>query len=88
MNAQGETEKLAENLLNELDCDFDSDQFFIPEWKPQDCAMAIRWLKSQVWESFSVSFEVDAANKKFISNHDKRILSSFRATDNTFAGKV
>ncbi len=64
MNVKEEAEKLAEDLLHELGGNSESYQFLIPDWEPQDCAMAIRWLKSQIWEGFSVSFKVDATDKK------------------------
>ncbi|MCL9782690.1 hypothetical protein M9194_14740 [Vibrio sp. S4M6] len=64
MSPESKAEKLAENLLLELGSSAESYQFLIPDWEPQDCSMAIRWLKSQIWEGFKVSFEVDSAAKK------------------------
>ena len=64
MNAKEEAEKLAEDLLHELGNESDRYQFLIPDWEAQDCTMATRWLKSQIWEGFSVSFEVNKTDKK------------------------
>ncbi|MGF1742877.1 hypothetical protein L4C34_17740 [Vibrio profundum] len=64
MNVELEVKMLAESLLHELGSDTDNYQFFIPDWEPQDCTMAIRWLKSHIWEGFKVSFEVDSAESK------------------------
>ncbi|MCK0155450.1 hypothetical protein MWU49_17170 [Alcanivorax sp. S6407] len=64
MNVKEEAEKLAEDLLRELGNESERYQFLISDWEAQDCAMAIRWLKSQIWEGFSVSFEVNKTDKK------------------------
>lgn len=64
MNVKEKAEKLANDLLHELGDDAENYEYLLPDWEPEDCLMAIRWLKSQIWEGFSVSFEVDTTNKK------------------------
>ncbi len=63
MNVKEEAEKLVEELLHELGNESERYQFLIPDWETQDCAMAIRWLKSQILEGFSVSFELNKTDK-------------------------
>ncbi len=63
MNVKEESEKIVESLFEELGGDLAGYLFHIPDWEPQELEMGIRWLKSQIWEGFSVSYDVNKIQK-------------------------
>jgi hypothetical protein len=63
MSVQEEAEETTTKLLVELGQKAESYQFLIPGWEPQNLDMAVRWLKSQIWEGFSVQYKIDDVHK-------------------------
>ena len=64
MNVKEEGEEIANSLLSKLGENPDEFQFLIPDWEPQETQMAIRWLKSQVWEGYYVTYKIDQLSKR------------------------
>jgi hypothetical protein len=63
MNPREEAEKLAASLITEIASDVENYRFLIPDWEPESKDMGLRWLKSQVWEGFYVSYKINKETK-------------------------
>jgi len=63
MNPQEEADKIARSLLFELGNESEEYTYLIPEWQPENKEMGLRWLKSQVWEGFNVSYKINKEEK-------------------------
>jgi hypothetical protein len=63
MVTKEETEKLLDALRQELKGQEATYQFFIPGWAPESSSMGFRWMQSQLWEGFKVTYKIDQQAK-------------------------
>jgi len=64
MATKEQTEIQVSALLAELKGKEHEYSFLIPSWSPENSPMALRWMRSQLWEGFSVAYRVDHSAKQ------------------------
>jgi hypothetical protein len=53
-------------LLAELKGKEHEYSFLIPGWSPENSAMALRWMRGQLWEGFSVAYRIDHSARQVL----------------------
>lgn len=66
MATKEQTEVQVSALLAELNCKEHEYSFLIPGWSPESSAMGLRWMRSQLWEGFSVAYRIDRSAKQVL----------------------
>ncbi|HEY9197864.1 MAG TPA: hypothetical protein VIR60_00770 [Gammaproteobacteria bacterium] len=64
MATEEQTEIQINALLSQLNGKEQEYSFLIPGWSPENSAMALRWMRSQLWEGFYVYYQVDHSAKQ------------------------
>lgn len=64
MATREETEVAIAALRSELNGNESEYSFHIPGWAPETSIMGFRWIQSQLWEGFYVSYRVEHSAKR------------------------
>ncbi|WP_353189840.1 hypothetical protein [Pandoraea pnomenusa] len=59
MSIKEEAETFITKFTHEVGTNAANYVYLIPGWAPEDFAMAIRWIRSQLWEGFFVAYKID-----------------------------
>lgn len=63
MSIKEEAEAFITKFTHELGAEGSNYAYLIPGWAPEDLAMAIRWIRSQLWEGFFVAYKINETKK-------------------------